>query len=75
MKRIFLSALIGIGMVAAIFQISSGSEAARTPVDYPLVCRGGGSLAIGSASGEANIGLEFTLETKTAGEGLAPSVC
>src|SRR5712664_2242686 len=40
MKRIFLSALIGVGMVAAIFQILSRSEAARTSESYPLVCRG-----------------------------------
>jgi hypothetical protein len=75
MKRIFLSALIGAGMVAAIFQIPSGSEAARPPVDYPLVCRGGGSFAIDTASGEGNIGFVFTHGTKPAGEGLAPGAC
>ncbi|HVS81028.1 MAG TPA: hypothetical protein VHE60_04780 [Pyrinomonadaceae bacterium] len=75
MKRIFLSALIGAGMVAAIFQILSGSAAARTPEDYPLVCRGGGSLVIGMAPGEGNIGFVFTRGTKPAGEGLAPGEC
>src|SRR5260370_41910083 len=40
MKRIFLSALIGIGMVTAILQDFSGSMAARPPESYPLVCRG-----------------------------------
>ncbi len=40
MKRILLSALIGVGMVAAIFEIFSGSEAAPTQQSYPLVCRG-----------------------------------
>ncbi len=35
MKRIFLSALIGVGMAALIFQISSGSEAARTQARHP----------------------------------------
>jgi hypothetical protein len=75
MKRIFLSALIGLGMVAAMFQILSGSAAARTPEDYPLVCRGGGSLAIGTAPGEGNIGFRFTRGTKPAGEGLAPGEC
>ena len=36
MKRIFLPALIGVGMAAAIFQIVSGSAAARTPQVFPL---------------------------------------
>ena len=49
MKRIFLSLLIGVGMMALIFSLFSGSNAARTPEDYPLVCRGGGSLVIGIA--------------------------
>src|SRR2546423_5863980 len=75
MKRIFLSALIGIGMVAVSFQISSGSEAVRPPEDYPLVCRGGGSLVIGIAPGEGNIGFTFVRGTKPAGEGLAPGEC
>src|SRR5205809_5730578 len=74
MKRIFLSALIVVGMVAAIFQISSASEA-RTPEDYPLVCRGGGSLVTGIAPGERNIGFTFVRGTKPAGEGLAPGEC
>src|SRR5436309_4945162 len=75
LKRIFSSALFGIGMVAAIFQIPSGSAAARTPVDYPLVCRGGGTLTIGPAPGEGNIGFVFTQGNKPAGEGLAPGAC
>src|SRR5260370_14405171 len=75
MKRIFLSALIGIGMAAAIFQILTGSLAARAPEDYPLVCRGAVSLVIGIAPGERNIGFTFTRGTKPAGEGLAPGEC
>src|SRR5229473_4835921 len=75
MKRIFLSALIGVGMTAAIFQVSSGSSSARTPEDYPLVCRGGGSLVIGIAPGERNIGFTFVRGTKPAGDGLAPGEC
>src|SRR5882672_1007114 len=75
MKKIFLSAVISAGMVAAILQILSVSAAARTPDDYPLVCGGGGSLVIGTAPGEGNIGFRFTRGTKPAGEGLAPGEC
>jgi len=75
MKRIFLSTLIAAGMVVLIFQIWSGSEAAPTPVDYPLVCRGGGSLKPGSAPGEGNIGFVFTHGTRPAGADLAPGAC
>src|SRR6266446_6903207 len=35
MKKIFLSALMGVGMAALIFQISSGSEAAQTQQRHP----------------------------------------
>ncbi len=78
MKRIFLSALIGVGMVALIFQILSGSEAARTPESYPLVCRGGPSVGRGSVSVSGkgnNIAFYFTRGTKPAREGLAPGEC
>ena len=75
LKWIFLSALIGVGIEAAIFQISSGSEAARTPVDYPLVCRGGGTLVTGPAPGEGNLGFVFTRGTRPADEGLDPGQC
>src|SRR5437667_3425171 len=75
MKRILLSALIGVGMVALLFPRFSGSSAARTPEDYPLVCRGGGSLVIGIGPGERNIGFTFVRGTKPAGEGLAPGEC
>src|SRR3989440_6356995 len=75
MKRIFLSALVGALLGAAIFQISSASEAAGTPEDYPLVCRGGGSLVTGIAPGERNIGFTFVRGTKPAAEGLAPGEC
>src|SRR5438309_3561768 len=75
MKRIFLSLLIGVGMMALIFSLFSGSNAARTPEDYPLVCRGGGSLVTGIAPGERNIGFTFVRGTKPAGEGLAPGEC
>src|SRR5256884_7174835 len=71
MRKIFSSALIGVSVLAAIFHFS-GSSAARTPEDYPLVCRGGGSLVIGIAPGERNIGFTFVRGTKPAGEGLAP---
>jgi len=75
MKRIFISALLAVGMVTAIFQVSAGSEASRTSQDYPLVCRGGGSLVTGIAPGERNIGFTFVRGTKPAGEGLAPGEC
>ena len=75
MKRIFLSALIGVGMVALLLPLFSGKSAARTPEDYPLVCRGGGSLVTGIAPGERNIGFTFVRGTKPAGEGLAPGEC
>src|SRR5260370_6127458 len=71
MKRIFLSTLIGASVVAMIF-IFSVSAAARPLEDYPLVCRGGGSLVTGIAPGERNIGFTFVRGTKPAGEGLAP---
>src|SRR5205807_1281793 len=75
MKRIFLSASIGVVTVAAIFQVFSRNETAQTAESYPLVCRGGGSLVIGIAPGERNIGFVFTRGTKSAGEGLAPGEC
>src|SRR5712691_13413074 len=78
MKRIFLSALIGVGMLAAIFSGLSGSEAALTQQSYPLVCRGSANLAIDTADtapGEENIGFVFTRGTKPAGEGLGPGEC
>ena len=42
---------------------------------YPLTCRGGGSLVIGIAPGERNIGFVFTRGTKPAGITLAPGEC
>src|SRR5438067_1372964 len=109
MKRTFLSALIGVGMVVAILQIFPGSKAAQTPASYllvrrepesfkndspapsptpagtvhiplpaetyPLTCRGGGSLVIGIAPGERNIGFVFTRGTKPASITLAPGEC
>ena len=75
MKRIFLSALIGVGMVAAIFQILLGSEAARMQQSYPLVCRGSANLEIGIAPNEGNIAFTFTRGTKPASQGLAPGEC
>ncbi len=50
MKRIFLSALMGVGMAALVFQISSGSEAARTGESYPLVRRGSETFKTNSAA-------------------------
>ena len=73
MKRIFLLALIGVGMTAAIFQVLSGSEAAQQ--SYRLVCRGSANLPIGTAPGEGNIGFAFTRGTKPASQGLAPGEC
>ena len=40
MKRIFLSVLIGVGMVALIFPLFPGRSTARTPESYPLVRHG-----------------------------------
>ena len=75
MKRIFLSALIGVGMVALIFPPFSGRSAARTAQAYPLVCRGGGIIVPGKAPGVGNIGFTFTRGKRPAGEGLDPGVC
>lgn len=78
MKRMFLSGLVGVSVLAATFQVFSGSEAALTQQSYPLVCRGGGSLVTGAAPGEQNIGFTFVRGTKPAGatgEGLAPGEC
>jgi hypothetical protein len=75
MKKIFLSALIGIGVVAAIFQISSGSEAARPPQSYPLLCRGGPTLPIYIAPGVTNIGFTFKQADGRASDGLLPGQC
>ena len=73
MKRILLLALIGVGMVAGILNISLGSEAARTPESYPLVCRGAASLKIDNGKSLTwYVGFTFTRGTKPAGEGLAP---
>src|SRR5207237_6486699 len=73
-KRILLSALIGSSLVVML-QLLSVSEAAHPPEDYPLVCRGGGSLVTGIAPGERNIGFTFVRGTKPAAEGLAPGEC
>ncbi len=75
MKRIFLSALIGIGIVAAIFQVSSVSAAQQHV--FPLVCRGGGSITPSTVRiiGLTFIGFTFTRGKKPAGEGLAPGEC
>src|SRR6266851_8029928 len=75
MKRTFLSALIAVGMVAAIVQVWSGSEAARMQQSYALVCRGSANLEIGIAPNEGNIGFVFTRGTKPASQGLAPGEC
>ncbi len=74
MKRILLLMSIGLGLMTSL-QLRSVSEAARTLEDYPLVCRGGGSLVTGIAPGERNIGFTFVRGTKPAGEGLAPGEC
>ena len=77
MNRIFLSAL-AVGAIAATVQLFSVSEAVLTQQSYPLVCRGGGSLVIGVAPVERNIGFTFVRGTKpagAAGDGLAPGEC
>src|SRR5258707_10389492 len=75
MKRILLSAVIGLGMVAAIFQILSGSAAALVQQSYTLVCRGSANLPSGAAPGERNFGFVFTRGTRPASQGLAPGEC
>ena len=75
MKRKFLLRLIGVGTLALISQFFSGGNVARAQQTYPLVCRGGGSLVIGLAPGERNIGFVFTRATRPAGAGLAPGEC
>src|SRR5713226_8464591 len=75
MRRTSLLTVSGVAVLAVIFQFFSGTSSARTPESYPLVCRGGGSLVIGIAPGEGNIGFVFTRGTKPAGEGLAPGEC
>lgn len=75
MKKICISALLGIGILAAISQVLSGSEAALTQQGYPLTCRGGGSLVTSGTPGEQNIGFTFVRGTKPAGEGLNPGEC
>src|SRR5260370_8426409 len=78
MKKIYLSGLFGVGILAAIFSGLSGSEAARMQQSYALVCRGSANLAIDkadTAAGEENIGFVFTRGTKPAGEGLGPGEC
>jgi hypothetical protein len=74
-KRIFLAALIGLGMMALILPLFSGKSATRTQQSYPLVCRGSGSLEIRIAPNEGNIGFIFTRGTKPASQGLAPGEC
>src|SRR5437870_1992443 len=74
MKKIFLSALTVVTL-AAISPDASAGKTGRALEDYPLVCRGGGSLVIGIAPGERNIGFIFVRGTKPAGEGLAPGEC
>ena len=76
MKRILLSASLGVVIVASIFQTFSRSEATRTPQSYPLVCRGAASLEIGAPEPSSwDVGFTFTRGTKPAGEGLAPGQC
>ena len=75
MKRILLSALIGVGMVAAILQIPSESKAARTAADYPLVCRGGATVATSIALEEGKLGFNFIHGTKPATDGLDAGEC
>jgi len=66
MKRILLSALIGVSVVVVIF-IFSTSRSRADSTELSLICRGGGSLAIGVAPGEQNIGSAFVRGAKAAG--------
>src|SRR6266852_1073110 len=75
MKRMLLSMPISVSVFVLTLQLFSGISLARAPEDYPLVCRGGGSLVIGIAPGERNIGFTFVRGTKPAREGLAPGEC
>ncbi len=86
MKRILLSTLIGVSVVAMIF-IFSVSEAARPPESYPLVCRGaatfetnpGPVLWPGCPVIDQSIckyaGFTFRPGSKPARDGLAPGEC
>src|SRR5712692_4318496 len=70
------TSFIVAAVLAVIFQFFAVTSSARTTTEsYPLVCRGGGSLVIGIAPGERNIGFTFTRGTKPAREGLAPGEC
>jgi len=60
--------------MALIFPLFSGRSAAAKPVDYPLVCRGGGLLKTVDA-GTGNVGFEFIRGNKPAGEGLEAGAC
>src|SRR5712691_13344686 len=86
MKRLFLSALIGVSVVAATFPLFSGSRAARLPEDYPLVCRGAATFKTDASTppceGCVNagdvpkyVGFMFIRGSKPSGKGLAPGEC
>ena len=88
MKRIFLSGLIGVGMVALIFPLFSGSRAARLAESYPLVCRGSETFKLDpptKCEGCTNVETEeprvryvaftFIRGSKPSGKGLAPGEC
>jgi hypothetical protein len=75
MNRVFLAAVLGIGLVGALFQSSSATVTVSALADYPLVCRGDKSLTIGPVSGVGNIGFTFTRGKTPAGEGLNPGEC
>src|SRR6266508_1261799 len=84
MKRILLSALIGVGLMVML-QLLSVSEAARMPEDYPLVCRGIATFITDSSSCEGcvnagqaptkYVGFRFIRGSKPSGKGLAPGEC
>src|SRR5258708_3802422 len=87
MNRKVLPLLMSAGMVAAIFQTLSGSEAVRMPESYPLVCRGaatfetnpGPVLWPGCPVIDQSIckyaGFTFRPGSKAARDGLAPGEC
>jgi hypothetical protein len=84
MKKILLSALLGIGMASLIGQLFSGTRAARFADSYPLVCRGSDTFKTDSttpcegcvnAGDRKYVGFRFIRGTKPSGKGLAPGEC
>src|SRR5260370_3067298 len=86
MKRIFLSALIGVGIVSLVFQLFSDTRAASWADSYPLVCRGAAAFktdaptppcegCINAGDVPKYVGFSFIRGSKPSGKGLAPGEC